>query len=159
MMIVGIDPDNKKSGVAVYQNASIGLHSLSIAPLVRRLEHYKDEITMVYLEAGWLNNAIHHAAPNSKVKANIGVRVGVNFGYGKVIENFLQEMNIPYKLIRPSKKTPKLNQHQFKAVTGYSKRSNQEERDAAMLIWRGEGLSLSVLREQAKKNKAVKQLN
>lgn len=138
-MLIGMDPDNKKSGLAVFEDNKMTLHLYGIVQLLEFLLNNKDRITMAFLEAGWLNKSIHHAAPNKAVKANIGVRVGINFGYGKVIEDFLSAHRIPYKTVRPTAKTKKLNQHQFRQVTGYSKRNGQEVRDAAMLVIRAKG--------------------
>lgn len=50
-------------------------------------------------------------------------------------EEFFIEENIPYRLVRPNKRTTKWNRDQFKKYTGYEGRTSQHARDAAMLVY------------------------
>jgi len=120
----------------------------------------EDNYLMVYIEAGWLNqNVNHHSSAHKKRAKEMGLKkgltgkplenyiinytlkvgqrtssnVGENHATGKIIEQFVQFYAIPYQLIKPT--TKKFDADLFKKVTGYTERTNQEQRDALMLIW------------------------
>lgn len=136
--IIGIDPDIDKSGVAVSKNGVIvELKNLSMLHLLQFLEYRKesDSIKMVYLEAGWLNKkSSWHYAPTQNAREKIAYKVGQNHQSGLIIEHFLKELEIPYKLVRPTE--TKRDHHDFCILTKWDKniKTNQEQRDAGMLI-------------------------
>lgn len=49
-------------------------------------------------------------------------------------EEFLQSMQVPYQAIKPQKGSTKWPADRFKALTGWSGRTNEHARDAAMLV-------------------------
>jgi hypothetical protein len=121
MRYIGIDPDTEKNG----------LHNMPFWDLIQFLEERPD--AHVIIEAGWLNKSVnHHFAENKYVAASIGSKVGANAEIGKLIEKFCQNNARPYRLVKPVKS--KVNQQQFKVYTGWTKRTNQEQRDAGMLV-------------------------
>lgn len=151
-MIVAIDPDTHKSGVATLQVISskcsdeidLQLSSMSFIELQRFLEDVRPK--EVRIEAGWLNEvASYHSAKNKKVAARIGSYVGANAQVGKLIAEACQASAIDHKLIRPLKKTwgkdhrSKISHEELmnllkkKNITCHSTTTNQEERDAALL--------------------------
>jgi len=86
------------------------------------------------IEAGWLNaTKNYHGAINKAVAARIGANVGENAASGKILVDFMTYHKIPYILVKPT--SAKWNADLFKKITGYTKRTNQEERDALKLVW------------------------
>jgi hypothetical protein len=136
MIRIGIDPDLKLSGFCVLeQNNILQLTTLPFFPMIENIKLLAiDYEVVVYIEAGWLNKTKnYHGAINKSVAARIGANVGENHAIGKKIEEAMLFYGIPYKLIRPT--SQKWNAKSLLINTGYSKRTNQEERDALKLIW------------------------
>lgn len=135
-IIIGIDPDIDKSGVALAIDGKIqDLQCLSFSHLVQLLEARMDSIKKVYLEAGWLNKkSSWHVAPNAASREKAAYKVGQNHQVGKLIEHYLIELEINYELIRPTE--AKRNHDEFCILTKWDKRilTNPEKRDAGMLI-------------------------
>lgn len=132
--VVGIDPDIDLNGFAFIEDNVNATARLSFWDLYDHLKNYKKS-QLVYLEAGWLNKSIwqDHPKQSISVRKKIAKNVGENHGVGKMIEQMLIYLKIPYVLIQPkrSKTTPQ----QFKKLTGFEfKKSQQEEIDAFMLI-------------------------
>lgn len=50
-------------------------------------------------------------------------------------EEFLNEEKIPYMLIAPKNNSTKMSADSFSRLTGYSGRTNEHNRDAAMLVF------------------------
>ena len=50
-------------------------------------------------------------------------------------EEFLNEEKIPYMLIAPKNNSTKMSADSFKKITGYSGRTSEHARDAAMLVF------------------------
>lgn len=53
----------------------------------------------------------------------------------KIWADFLEDYKIPHLMVRPKKAITKLSAEQFKEITGWSERTNNHGRDAAMLVW------------------------
>ncbi|MBP8005848.1 MAG: hypothetical protein KAZ18_02985 [Acinetobacter sp.] len=135
-LIIGIDPDLDKSGVAVKSKNDMRLLNLNFVELKALIENECAVIKKVVVEAGWLNEkANFHYRPNQTKSAGerIAKNVGENHATGKLITQLIESMGIPVQLVKPTRS--KLSSDDFKRITGWSKRSNQEQRDAAMLIW------------------------
>ena len=99
-----------------------------------RLYHTKGSNPFVFIEAGWLikksNWRPGQYGPN--VRENIAKKVGQNHAVGQLIEMFCLKYKIKYRLVIPK---GKVRAPDFRLRTGWKKRTNQEQRDAAMLIW------------------------
>lgn len=132
-MIIGIDPDVDKSGFAKLEAGGIEYTTLSFFDLTEWLRKQAENIKCVYLEAGWLNKSIHHFAKNKAIAGNIGTKVGANHTIGKLLHEYMLRINVKCVLVRPTKS--KLNAEQFKKLTKIETRTNQETRDAVMLVW------------------------
>jgi len=109
----------------------------------------------VYIEAGWLNKTNWHVSKLVKdeiknifsskgfnlqalhkliaIVAQIGARTGANHETGRKIAEMCEYLKIDYELVRPTQS--KVDAVYFKQLTKYQGRTNQEQRDAAMLIW------------------------
>ena len=136
MIHIGLDPDLQKSGVCFIDGKTI--IELSVLPFFALIEKIKataaEYPVMVVIEAGWLNKTkSYHAAINKSVAARIGANVGENHATGKLLEEAMIFYGIPYRTIKPT--SAKWNADLFKKITGYTKRTNQEQRDALKLVW------------------------
>ncbi|AOA58201.1 hypothetical protein [Acinetobacter larvae] len=134
-MIIGIDPDLTKSGVAIL-SPSLELRNLTFAEVVKLFSSEQANIKKVVIEAGWLNKkANHHGAVGQRksVGEQIARRVGLNHATGMHLADMAESLGLKVVLVRPTRS--KKNAEDFKRITGWTGRSNQETRDAAMLIW------------------------
>ena len=139
MVLIGIDPDIDKSGVAYYfrRTKELNLYNFRFFELYEDLKNAKEiyEDFKVIVEAGWLNNKSnwHNEKSGVRIAARIGKNTGSNHEAGRKIVEMLEYLGISYELRRPF--TSKINSESFKKITKYSGRTNQETRDAAMLIY------------------------
>lgn len=145
-ILIGIDPDVDKSGVAyIGINKEMQLNNMTFFELFDYLIYAKKLsenmlITAsipikVYIEAGWLNKPNWHTSGKMNIAtvAQIGARTGANHEVGRKIAEMCEHLHINYELVRPTQS--KVDAVYFKQLTKYHKRTNQEQRDAAMLIW------------------------
>lgn len=134
---IGIDPDTDKNGVAIWYKDSkeLVLKNLRFFELFSLLSELKTAFDIqVVVDAGWLNKSNFHAVfGNKNINAKIGERVGANHEVGKKIVEMCEFLNLPASLNKPTK--TKSNAERFKAITGYVGRTNQETRDAGLLVF------------------------
>lgn len=135
-LLIGIDPDVDKSGVAIKSKKNISLHNWGFFELFDNLLTLKKEGAqmLVIVEAGWLNKSNWHKNDkgSAALNAKIGSHTGANHETGKKIVEMLEYLKIIHQLIRPSQS--KVNAKLFKMITKIEQRTNQEQRDAYMLI-------------------------
>jgi hypothetical protein len=136
-LYIGIDPDTNKSGVAYWykDTKKIELETLEFFKLYDVLKSLKIRYNIyVVIDAGWLNKTnFHVTGTNKKVNGKIGERVGANHEVGKKIAEMCISLGIQYSLHKPTK--TKVNKEIFEKITGYKGRTNQEVRDAGMLVF------------------------
>lgn len=164
-LYVGIDPDLKKSGFAVWdaeKQCFLELLALDIYQLVQYVNKYKE--ANFILEAGWLNKKVNfrdkpiiaratYLAFEAKTKyyqfkdlyskysklfgsaQGTAKKVGENHGAGKLIEDILQKSKVKYKLIMP--RESKTTPAIFNKLYGTNfKKAQQDIIDAGMLVSR-----------------------
>lgn len=135
-ILIGIDPDTEKSGVAV-KSSELSLYNMSFFELYDYLVSAKTnfENIEIYVECGFLNGGNRHKVFSGSLALNskIGERVGANHEIAKKICEMCEHLEIKFTQVRPTK--TKTNSDYFKKITGYEKRTNQEQRDACLLIW------------------------
>jgi len=173
-IIIGIDPDSSKDGVAILETATRKVsvyetdfgHTLNLIQkqYIQSLAAHKTFI--VYIEGGWLNKGNFHLHPKSSLQkaAAIGVDQGRNHQRGMDIESYCKYNRIPYLVIKPLAKTSgsfhlwngqdgKITQGEIESfmgtlrttdINGHKKRINQEARDAALIAWTMAGFPISV---------------
>lgn len=168
-IIIGIDPDIDKSGLAVLapKERQIALYDLTLPQMVdffRECKKIYDEENVSYVvvvEASHLIQANWHLEWNdSKNKAAAkGKQVGRNHEIGRQIVEFCKHLGLPYEEKIPLKKCwagkdgkitiDELNQllegTGFQPITG---KTNQEKRDAALLALDHSNLPLRMARKQ-----------
>lgn len=141
-LIVGVDPDVYKSGVACYikRTNKLECSALTFFQLFDYLQFDKNNINKVVIEAGWLNSKSNfRGGKNANINARIGKNVGSNHEVGRKIVEMCEYLNIDYKIVKPLKKTwkgegGKITHDEFVKITGIIGRTNQEMRDAALLV-------------------------
>lgn len=151
MLIIGIDPDIYKNGVCTWdrQNKTVELQTLTFFQLFEYLQEMKDHIKLVKIEAGWKNKKSNfHEAKNIETASRIGKNVGANHETGKKIVEMCQHLRIPFREIKPLKKIWKSKdgkisheelqkQIRFRGLPELTARTNQEQRDAALISFNG----------------------
>ena len=138
-VLIGIDPDVDKSGIAIFLSKdNFQLKNLRFFELYDLLDSLKESTLEIYIEAGWLNKSNWHKVVNgsSNINAQIGQRTGANHETGKKIVEMCEYLGLKYNLIKQIKK--KVDSIIFNKITNYKGRTNQEQRDAAMLVLLGE---------------------
>lgn len=142
MIIIGIDPDSKAHGVAIYKNKKlIELKNLQLMDIVNKYIISEEECFFA-VENVVANKPIFSDKTQKSKRAQ--GRVGQNVGQCKQSQielvRALDYYNASYVMINPQPgnwgkcKTPKITQamtNQFKKVTGWSGRSNSDTRSAA----------------------------
>lgn len=138
-VLIGIDPDTEKSGIGICtESKSIYLKNLTFFELFEELTKFKSANYLdvqIYIEAGWLNKSNWHKVVNgsSNINAQIGQRIGANHEVGKKIVEMCEYLGLKYHLIKPTK--TKVDASTFKKITNYKGRTNQEQRDACLLVF------------------------
>lgn len=134
-IIIGIDPDITLNGVAIYdtEEKDLELKNLSFWDLIEEIKSYLIPIHVV-IEAGHLiNKSNWHGSKTVYTAARIGKNVGSNHQVGRLIEEYCLNHGISHELIKP---LGKVKADYFNAVWDWKGRTNQEQRDAAMLIFK-----------------------
>src|SRR5690606_5123563 len=143
-VIIGVDPDVDKNGVAIYEKSTkdLQLLTLSFFQLLDYLSQNKDQIKEVVIEASWKHKKanFHENRRGVGVASQIGARTGANHEVGRKIVEMCSYLSIPSKEVLPLRKrwsgpNGKITHEEFRKLTGYIGSTNQEKRDAALLIW------------------------
>jgi len=136
-LLIGIDPDVFKSGVCFKNGNDYILKNFTFFELYDFLKFYKEreEKPTIYIEKGSLNKSNWHIKQGNSAAFNskIGENTGRNFETANKIIEMCQYLNLEYVEIRPTRK--KINSETFKKLTGLNIRTNQEQRDALMLVF------------------------
>lgn len=143
---IGIDPDVAKSGVALWNRPEQKFEAIgcmSFWELIRAIEHggfgvynYGPGFAHIIIEAGWLNEKSNfHPKQGAKVREKMAKNIGMNHQIGKLLVEFCEMYGISYELKKPLG-TKSINQQIFKQLTGWPERTNQDSRDAAMLVFK-----------------------
>lgn len=151
MLIIGVDGDVDRNGIAIWdkEKQSLELQSLTFFKLFDYLKAEKENIKIVKIEAGWLNQKSNfHFAKNKGISDRISKNVGENHATGKKIIEMCQYLEIEYKLVKPFPKkwgTPsgKISAKQLQEqlerlkINLSNKTNNQDNRDSALICLYG----------------------
>lgn len=157
-IFIGIDPDCEKSGVALLlkKGRTLAIENLPFPDMIDYIKAIKSKYcenhVLVVVEGGWLNESNWHVKgkPMSPPKAAaMGRNVGMNHQTGKLIVQMLNYLDIPFDVVKPLTKgwrgkDGKITAEELAYFTGYSGRTNQDGRDAALLAWEYAGLPVRV---------------
>lgn len=144
---IGIDPDTENSGIAVwdkhYQNyilisnmdfwTLINFLSMGYANKTGQLDDWSEINFIVVIDAGWLvkKTNFHHHKGGTRDK--VSVNVGRNHQVGILIMEYCMRNGLNYSLHEPSGKMPA---NTFQKLTGWKESTNQDSRDAAMIVFK-----------------------
>lgn len=138
-MIIGIDPDLEKSGVAVVANGRIeSLHKLELDDLCEFVaERYTDGV-LVVLEDVEINKPVFNRGNQvRRVREKIAQNVGNVKATARHIDRMLTKRGVKIIKVAPLKgavkRQAKKNSAYFNKLTGWTGRSNEDTRDAALL--------------------------
>lgn len=163
-IVIGIDPDCDKSGVAVLMPSGIAklpiVETLSLE-FPKLLDFMKIQASdasrkgvelILIVEAGWLNKSNWHIkdSDNKKIAGAKGNATGRNHETGRKIVEMCKHYGIDVIEQRPLKKIwkgkdGKITHIEIKEFTRIEGRTNQEERDALLLAWSYMGLPQFVI--------------
>lgn len=157
-IIIGVDPDNRKSGVATLDVISrkICVSALQFSEAVNYITQIANDAKMlnkrlkVYIEGGWLNKSNWHVLGkymSTAKAAAIGRSAGMNHQTGILLAEMLQSNTVDYDIVKPLKKCwrgtdGKITQPEIELFMGELPRMNQDCRDAALLAWVMAGLPI-----------------
>lgn len=148
--IVAIDPDVDKNGVATLnpQTRLLETAQMAFPALLDYLQQtakvcYESRKSLIVIvEAGWLNRSNWHtdSTQSYRVAAKIGSHTGANGEVGKKIVEMCRHYGIEVVEQKPLRKCwtgseGKITHAELAAFTQIKGRTNQEERDAALLAW------------------------
>lgn len=147
--IIGIDPDNTKSGLCLLtlETKAVQLATLDFPELIDYIHEVKQradaegKTLIVSVEAGWLVHSNWHLSrfDSRQLCAAKGRSVGMNHQTGILIcrqlihDGIIIRERIPLKKVWRDGKISHDELAQF--VNLPRKRTNQEERDATLLAW------------------------
>ena len=143
-VVIGIDP-GQQTGVALYRAGLLdSLLTLDPWDITAFIEHQRGAwgVNRVIFEDSRLQSHIFSAhKPGKRVLSHpeqlkVARNVGQIDGWCHLIFNVCAERGINCHGISPANKGEKLDHKQFQSVTGWTAKSNQHERDAAMVAWK-----------------------
>ena len=141
MIIIGIDPDSKAHGVAVYKNGKlIKLESMALPQFYNFLmmECGTDDV-QVHIEDVQAKKAVWHNKKGSQAAygmtcQRVGMCKQAQSELERVCEYFVVKV-VRHKISKTWK--DQAGKKQFEKVTGWSGRSNEDTRSAAYFGWLG----------------------
>lgn len=144
-IIIGIDPDIKKSGMATFYKGELLVETLPFPELIEKLymlSTLPDDV-LVVVEAGWLNEKSNFHGQHSGKAERIAKNVGSNHQTGRHIVEMAKHFGlevIEHKPLNKEWKGPggKITQDELNYTLQQNgipeiARSNQDARDAALL--------------------------
>jgi hypothetical protein len=137
MKYIGIDPDIDKNGVAIWDSEKKQFDSIAVLDFWDLISVFIDlkfwaYETHVIIEAGWLIKKSNWHGGRGVMAQRIAKNVGMNHQVGILLAEYCERYDIPYELVKPK---GKIKADTFKKLTGWPERTNQEKRDAAMLVF------------------------
>lgn len=140
-ILIGIDPDTDKSGFAFVYGKTIVLKNLKFFELftilhnIKKNPEYLECNIEVYVECGFLNGGNRHFknAASTAFNGKISERVGANHETAKKICEMCEFIGFNFHQVKPTQSKKKSDE--FKKITGIKTQTNQEQRDALMLVY------------------------
>ncbi|BCE02938.1 hypothetical protein [Marinicellulosiphila megalodicopiae] len=135
MIVIGIDPDCQKHGVAYYKNGKlISLDMKETIHLVNDIKNQMaDEELICALEDVMSNKFVYkrNENKNKKIQSTIAMNTGRCQQAQVELQRLFDYYKIPYVLYPPQRGNWAKQKEHFERVTGWNKRSNEDSRSAA----------------------------
>lgn len=133
MTIIGIDP-GAKTGVAIFNKGLLTeLRTTTPSGVAALLDEIQPE--RVVFEDSRLTSPVWSRGTTAAARIKIARNVGQVDAICGLICEACGRIGIEALGISPKNKGAKLDAERFSQVTGWATRSNQHERDAAMVAW------------------------
>ena len=136
--VIGVDPDSKAHGLAVYEDGKLVKLQQETLVSMSTGGWFDGWADLWVIEDVKANKFIY--ARNTK-KGALGLSIAQDIGKVKQsqieLERFLDFKSQKVKLIKPQKGNWAKNKKQFEQVTGWAKRSNEDTRSAAFFGYLG----------------------
>lgn len=136
MIYIGIDA-GVKTGFAVWDKKLKKFIQIETMPIHRAMGsiiNYKKEDIHVRVEDArkrtWFGNKMNWEQERSKLQGVGSVKRDCT-----IWEDFLKDLDVSFEMVAPKRNVTKLTHEQFVRLTGYDKRTNEHNRDAAMLVF------------------------
>ena len=140
-LVVGIDPDLDKSGVATVAAGSLStLDSLSFFELIAFIQEHRLVARFVLEDVEHDKATYYRPGTTQAGMRKIAQNVGQVKAIGRLLAKYLQECGADFILVKPLQgylKKAKNDAEYFNRLTGWVGRSNQDKRDAALLALYG----------------------
>lgn len=135
MIVVGLDPDSNKHGVAVFENGTLTqLLNLDLPRLRRWIDETRMEHKMLFSIEDVASQSFvygRNEQKNKKLQGKVGVGIGRCQQSQIEVMRELDDSNIEYRLHKPQSGNWAKNKKLFEMSTGWKGRSNEETRSAA----------------------------
>ena len=140
-IIIGIDPDSKAHGVAVYRDGKLDkLDCSDLVGIIGFLRANKAiESIEFHIEDVCANNFVYarNNHGNKSVTSKIAMAIGRCQQSQTELMRALDEYNVKYVLHKPQKGNWAKDKATFENTTGWTDRSNEDTRSAAYFGWLG----------------------
>lgn len=135
MNVIGIDA-GVNTGIAIYEDGMIKeLSTIEPIDIADIFICYAGDPLFVAFEDSRLQSHVWIPGQSKGVAANIARKVGMVDAWCYLIERLCEKYDVAYMRVSPKAKGQKLNAEEFKQITKWDGKSNQHERDAAMVAW------------------------
>ena len=132
-VIMGVDPGSN-TGVAIYRDGAL-FDLLTIEPFQLAETIAIVSPVRVVFEDSRLQSHTWSRKLSAAAQLKVARDVGQIDAWCRLITATCERLGIPAHGVSPKNKGAKLDAEQFKALTGWTGRSNQHERDGADLAW------------------------
>lgn len=145
MIQIGIDPDIEKPGVAIIEDGKYAaVTSMTMPELFDLIASHRGNANVVFhVEDVNTDSATYYrhrpgAISKQNVQNKISQHVGMCKAAAKTICHVIEHYDCRLIMVKPKSRAHKTAKHEadyFKRITGWQGRTNQDSRDAAMLIF------------------------
>lgn len=132
-LILGIDP-GQNTGVATYVDGKLSELETIQPHQIERLIRGRTPARVVF-EDSRLQSHIWTRSSNAAAAAKMARNVGQIDAWCSLITAVCADLNIPAHGVSPAAKGAKVAADAFERITGWAGRTNEHERDAAMVAW------------------------
>jgi len=136
-MVIGIDPDLEKSGIAIVTDGKLtALGTMGFFELTEYILEHKHVAHFVVEDVEHDKTTYHRPGANQAAMRKIAQNVGQVKAIGRLLGVYLNGCDAQFTLIKPLKghaKKAKNDANFFNQLTGWQGKSNQDKRDAALL--------------------------
>jgi len=139
--IIGIDP-GVTTGLCIYYKPTMTICQLKSGTLLQMLLTLKESIWWDRISNGQVFVRMEDARlrtwiPRQKTAtAELGRREGAGYvkAHCAIWEDWFKMVGIPHELVAPKNNKTKVTADYFQKLTGWTERTNEHERDSAMLV-------------------------